>query len=585
MYAVPTESHPQRESLATWATGPTRDEVTKKQKISEPPAALQPFEHYISPVTQHGPIIPIVNAKDYPLPNTPRQAMDSPFAKHWLEAMLDELKSLHVNGTWELVPRSRGMSVIPSKWVFTIKCDAEGIPTRFKARLVAGGHRQQEGIDYDETYAPVSRHATLRTFLSVAAWNGWEVHQLDIKTAFLNGEVDTDVFMMQPPGFCDGTNLVCHLKKCLYGLKQSPRVWYNTLKAELTRLGFECVAADSSFWVKRGVCAVYLTSVVDDMLVASPKTPKTLATVDSILKRFKGTRGGVAHHYSGMRLTWQPDQRAVLVTQKSHVEDLVKRFEHLNDDWTPRNYPMPEGLRLTADGSNQKDKSPLLDVTVYPYRSLIGGMNYLACTSRPDVAYTVNQLARWSNAPTEVHWDVAINCLRYMLATSHYGIRLGGVGVPCIAYVDASHGTGTPDGKPVTGYVLHVHGGAVSWASHTQPCTSTSSTESEYRAMSECAKEAMWLGKVLTEFNVPHRPFPIKGDNKGAIHAVNNHTITPHTKHIELHVQSMREQVEAGRLEFTHVMGNMNPADVLTKALGRVKFQQYRELMGVAPLV
>ena len=572
-------------AAATSATAYSAEERSlKKQKISAPPPGPVPFENLCVAVPATGRIIPLTEAKNYPLPRTPQQAMRSPFASHWLQAMQSELDSLHANNTWELVRRMPGMKVIPCKWVYTIKYDADGNPVRFKARLVAGGHRQEEGIDYDETYAPVSRHATMRTFLSIAAWHGWEVHQLDITTAFLNGDIDTDVYMLQPPGFVDGSNLVCALRKCLYGLKQAPRVWYHTLKRLLTSMGFRCMSADTSFWVKPGVAAVYLTSVVDDMLVASPNRDATLATVHYILSAFKGTHGGVAHHYAGMKLTWLPAQRAVLLTQKSHIDDLAARFQHLHDDWSPRSTPMAEGLRLTPDGTNQQAKSPLLDVTRFPYRSLIGALTYLACTSRPDIAYAVNQLARFSNAPTVAHWGAAIYCLRYLLATADHGIRLGGVRMPVEAYVDSSHGTGTPDGRPVRGHVLLVHGGPVSWASRTQRVTSTSSTEAEYRAMSECAKEALWLGQILTAFAVPHRPFLIKGDNKGAIHAVSNHTVTQHTKHIELHVQFMRERVETGELQFRHVRGKLNPADVLTKALGRVKLQQYRELLGVVPL-
>ena len=320
------------------------------------------------------------------------------------------------------------------------------------------------------------------------------------------------------------------------------------------------------------------------MLVASANPARTRSIVTAILTAFKGVHGGIAHHYSGMKLTWMPEQRAVLVTQPSHVANLVTQFRPFIKDWRPRPFfPMAEGLRLTQHGTTQEDKSPLLDVTQFPYRSLIGSLNYIACTSRPDVAYVVNQLARFNNAPTVAHWELALKVLQYLHSTAHYGIKLGGSGVPVLAYVDSSHGTGTPDGKPVRGHVLLVHGGPVTWASKTLNLTCTSSTESEYRAMSECAKEALWLTDILRYFNVPARPFPIKGDNKGAIQAVNNYAVTPHTKHIGLHVQFIRERVESGELQFSHVKGSVNPADVLTKPLGRVKFQQFREQLGVVP--
>ena len=548
----------------------------KRQKISNASRPV-PFEHLCVPTPPSGRIVPMSEAKSYysnhPMPNTLKQAMQSPFANYWLTAMLDEFESLQVNGTWELVPRTPDMVVIPCKWVFDLKYDAEGNVSRFKCRLVAGGHRQQEGIDYNETYAPVSRNATLRTFLSIAAWERWDVHQLDIKTAFLNGEIDTTVYMLQPPGFVEGTNQVCHLLKCLYGLKQAPRVWYYTLKNVLLKLGFNSVSADTSFWVRPGQAIVYLTTVVDDMLVASCQPSLTLHIVNSILSHFKGVHGGIAHHYSGFKLTWSKQRRSVWLTQTRHIDDMVAKFKPLVDSWKSRPYfPLPQGLLLTAKGVHGMPESPLLDVTKYPYRSVVGCLNYLAWSTRADIAYYVTQLSRWSNAPTVAHWEIAIRLLEYLDSTKHEGLRLGGSPVSAEAYVDSSHGTGTPDGWPVRGHVLVVKGGAVSWASKTIKLTTTSSTESEYRAMSECAKEALWLGQILTHFNVPSRPFLVKGDNKGAIHAVTNHAVTSHTKHIELHVQFIRERVESGELKFLHIPGVSNPADIFTKALGRVKF-------------
>ena len=562
----------------------------KRSKISDVIPGPIPFVHISPAAPPPCPIIPIPSDIGHvPIPADVQQALTGAFAKHWLGAITSELQSLSHNATWQLVTRQPGMKVIPSKWVFTVKKDADGVPVRFKARLVAGGHRQQEGLDYHETFAPVSRQSTQRVLMSVAAHRGWEVLQLDISTAFLNGDIDTLVYMNQPPGFAEGENLVCKLNQSLYGLKQAPRCWYEKLKEALTELGFSPVSADSSFWVSDANPAiVYLTSVVDDMLVTSPDAATSRSVVDAILARFAGTSGGVAHHYNGVKITWLPQQRAVLLTQQKHVEEMLHQFEPLHDDWAPRKLPVPEGLRLHPEGAtlhkHLPDKSPLLDVRRYPYRALIGGLNYIACSTRPDIAYIVNQLARFSNAPTIVHWDVAINVLRYLSGTRTWGILLGHAASPAVAaYVDASHGTGTPDGKPVTGYVIQVHGGSVSWASHTQSLVCTSSTESEYRAMSECAKEVLWLSKILTRFDVPHRPFPIMGDNKGAMDAVANYTHTKHTKHIELHLDFMKERRELGELAFHHIPGAQNRADVLTKALGSKMFDKYCLELGVVP--
>ena len=237
---------------------------------------------------------------------------------------------------------------------------------------------------------------------------------------------------------------------------------------------------------------------------------------------------------------------------------------------------------MTTSGIRDAPASPLLDVIKFPFRSLVGSLNYVAWSCRPDIGYAVAQLSRWGNAPTVAHWKLAIQVLQYLDSTKGQGIRLGGSPMPVHAFVDSSHGTCTADGYPVRGHVLLVRGGPVLWASKTMKLTSTSSTESEYRAMSECAKEALWLGQLLTYFSVPHRPFLIKGDNQAALHAVNNHAVTAHTKHIELHVHSMRERVESGELVICHVPGTNNPADIFTKNLERNVYQQFKGMLGVA---
>jgi Reverse transcriptase (RNA-dependent DNA polymerase) len=204
------------------------------------------------------------------------------YARNWAIAVVDEWLSIQANNTWELVDKKPWMKVIPCKWVFVVKVDEKNIPTRFKARLVAGGHRQVEGIDYDETYAPVSRMTTLRILLGVAACKSWIVHQLDIKTAFLHGKADLDIYMRQPSGFHDGHEQVCKLQKTLYGLKQAPRAWYFVLKGVLNELDFHQVSADSSFWVHKSISmVVFLTSIVDDMLIVSPNEQHTLKLVTS----------------------------------------------------------------------------------------------------------------------------------------------------------------------------------------------------------------------------------------------------------------------------------------------------------------
>jgi hypothetical protein len=536
-------------------------------------------------------------------PKTLKQAMESRHAKLWAIATVEEWLSIIGNNTWELVEKEPWMKIIPCKWVYVVKANEKGIPVRCKARLVAGGHRQVEGIDYDETYAPVSRMTTLRILLGVSACKGWIVHQLDIKTAFLHGKADLDIYMRQPPGFQDGANLVCKLRKTLYGLKQAPRAWFFVLKHVLNDLGFEQISADSSFWVHKSVDIVaYLTSIVDDMLLVSPHESFTLKIVHAILDKLPGTHSGRAIYYNGLRITWLDHTREVLLTQAAHVDKLYEKFKHFLDTSKRRSLPGKENLRVSKLGSNFVPKSQPLDVEVYRFRELIGGLSYITHGTRPDAIHVTNQLAKAANNPMWEHWSLALELLSFMYHSRFWGIKFGGYDLspqvtyatrgvdlhrqdpPVVGYADANHGTGLDDKRSISGFVIKVLGGPVSWASRTQPLTAASTTESEFRALSECSREALWVAKILDAFDIPCTPFLIRGDSQGALCAIKNFSYTKYTKHIEIVHDFMKDRYQAGQLDFEYVQGGDNPADIFTKCLGGPKFEKFRRMLGMAEL-
>ena len=231
-------------------------------------------------------------------PATLEEALTSEQAELWRQATDDEMASLLANGTWDLEPVPPGVKPIPVKWVFKLKRDAAGNVERYKARLVAKGFRQQEGIDYEEVFAPVSKYTTVRTLLALAAAQDLEIHQLDIKTAFLYGELEEEVWTEQPPGYETGSpNMACHLRKSLYGLKQAPRVWHTKLCAALETMGFKPSAADPALFIKSGsnnTQAVYLLTYVDDILVFTADTTELVETKSRLLDTFEGRDLGPA---------------------------------------------------------------------------------------------------------------------------------------------------------------------------------------------------------------------------------------------------------------------------------------------------
>jgi hypothetical protein len=566
------------------------------------------LRHFAVDEPPNAPIHVMGNSNDITLPKTLREAMKSKYARQWAEATVEEWMSLVRNDTWTLVEKKPWMKVIPCKWIYTVKTDGDGQIERFKARLVAGGHRQVEGLDYNETYAHVSRHATMRTLLAVAANRAWDVQQLDIKTTFLHGDVDTKVYMQQPAGFVDGPGNVVVLGKSIYGLKQAPRIWYDTLNKSLTSMGFIPVSADSSFWVRDdGYNITYICTVVDDMLLTSDDPALTASTVKKILSTFPGKPCGRASYYNGMKITWVDAEHCVILSQAKHIQSLVDKFAHVADLVKEAMVPVDCGVRLCKGGTADNQDSPLLDVTIYKYRELIGGLSYIACSVRPDIAFIVNQLARYANAPTVAHWEQAIQVLRYLKHTKHWGIRLGqgnefgnihidvepesiktngkrkAPEPDAVGYTDASHGTGIDDKRSTTGVIMTVYGGHVMWCSKQQLVSATSTTESEFRAMSTASREALWLRKILKLFKVPSTPFVIKGDSRGAIESVTSYSYTKHVKHIEIHCDFMRDYYHKNVLHYEHISGKDNPADMLTKALSRKQFEDFRRRIGMRP--
>jgi hypothetical protein len=311
-----------------------------------------------------------------------------------------------------------------------------------------------------------------------------------------------------------------------------------------------------------------------------------------------------------MKITWLDNEHAVILSQPKHIQKIIDTFCLIADLVKERMMHVDVGIRLCKTGIAGQDPSELLDTTIYKYRELIGGLSYVACGSRPDIAFIVNQLARYSNAPTVAHWNLAIQVLQYLKHTKHWGICLGQgssfgqVHIHCepvrdpkvkvgdkrkapepdvIAYCDASHGTGTDDKRSVSGVILKVFGGPVIWSSKVQQVTSLSTCESEYRAMSVASREALWLAKIVKLFKIDHLPFTIRGDNKGAIAAVTNFTHTKNTKHIEIHLDFMRDYYHKGIINFEHIDGKGNPADMLTKAVSRAQFEEFRQVIGMRP--
>ena len=510
-------------------------------------------------------------------PATAEAALSSAQGEQWREAMDEEMASLYANNTWTMVALPSGVKPIPVKWVFKVKKDAAGKVERFKARLVAKGFRQREGIDYDEVYAPVSKYSTLRALLATVASKDLELHQLDVKTAFLNGVIDEDVYLEQPAGYTEGGGgMVCHLNRALYGLRQAPRMWHIRLKEELERLGFRASEADPSLFVadiegERAFILVY----VDDILIAAKDLVVVSSVKAKIMSTFDTRDMGEASLFLGMTIARNRSARTVTLSQERAVKDLVSKYD-LGAAKT-RDVPLSQSTVLS------KTEGKLLSAEEQQcYRQLIGSLMYLSVTTRADIAQAVGALARFVANPTVAHQSAARGVLRYLAGSMKFGIIFGGVSTGLVAYCDSDYAGDLDTRRSTTGYAFMLNGGVISWSSRRQQTVAASTTEAEYMAAADAVKEALWLRKLGADLQLDLGTIKILADNQSAIKLLKNPISSMRSKHIDVIYHFARERVARGDVSFEYVRTELNVADTLTKAVPEAKLAFCRMGMGIA---
>jgi ribonuclease HI len=425
---------------------------------------------------------------------------------------------------------------------------------------VVKGYMQQEGIDYEEVFAPVGKYTTLRSLMALTAEHDLHLHMLDFKTAFLNGELEETVYVTQPPGFNLGDGaLVCKLNRALYGLHQAPRAWHQRLSKELDTHGFKVSEADAGLYIFAGeedTC--YVLVYVDDILMAA----KELATINKVkqilMEAFEARDLGEATLFLGITITRDRTNKLVKLAQARLITELLERFGMREAN--PRSVPLSAGTRLT------QDEGEPLDTSVYPYSTLIGSLLYLSICTRPDIAQAVGVLSKYMARPTTAHWAAAKGVLRYVAGTKDYGITYGGIGdTKIIGYCDADFAGDIDTRRSTTGYVFTIGGGAVSWSSRRQATVAASTTEAEYMAAAAAVKEALWLRHLAADLKINAGTITIYGDNQGAIKLLKNPIASQRSKHIDVVYHFARERVARKEVEFIYIGTEEMIADMLTK--------------------
>jgi hypothetical protein len=505
-------------------------------------------------------------------PSSFHQANQSP---HWQEAMFAELAALEANNTWTLTPLPPGKHPIGCKWVYKVKLKSDGSLDRYKAKLVAKGYTQQEGLDYLETFSPVAKFSTVRTLLAVASVKNWSLTQLDVNNAFLHEDLAKEVYMALPPGFPSKeatTNLVCKLNKLLYGLKQASRQWFAKFSSTIIKHGFVQSKSDYSLFTRtQGTVFITLLVYVDDILIASNDMPSVNALKDSLHVEFKLKDLGNLKYFLGLEVARLA--KGISLCQRKYALDILSDSGMLGSK--PVATPMEQNLKISqSTGEILDDPSP--------YRRLVGRLLYLTVT-RPDISYSAQRLSQFMSKPTRMHLTAAYRVLRYIKGTSGQGLFFPSHSDLQLKAFSDSDWAGCPDTRrSITGYCVYIGDSLISWKSKKQHIVSRSSAEAEYRAMASVVCELMWLLPLLNELQAPHpKEALLFCDSQAALHIAANPVYHERTKHIELDCHLIREKIQAGLVRTLNVTSQNQLADIMTKALGSAQFHSLLGKMGV----
>lgn len=524
-------------------------------------------------------------ARDIPTPRHHREAFSGPHQAQWRTAERAELDAHKANQTATLEKPPAGTKLKNTLWAYRVKENERGEAKSFKARWVFDGSRQVYQVDYTDTFAPVARLTSIRTFLSVALSEGWDIHQMDVSTAFLYGKLDEEIYVRPPPGYHVPEGYALRLRKALYGLKQAPRVWHGTLHSHLLACGFAPTASDPCVYVKTdnaGEVTCCIVVFVDDILIAA-KGMDQIDLIKARLKaRFKMTDMGAVQFYLGMRVG-RNEKGVLTLSQGQYVENMLDKFGFA--DCNAVSTPMQAGAYLSKDqcpddGSEEQERMKSV-----PYRSMIGSLLYLSICTRPDISLAVSKLARYVMNPGEVHFIGVKRVFRYLKGTKNFGLRFtAGDGI-LRGFSDASWGDEDNNRKSTTGF-LFMHGNnLISWATYGQTSVARSTVEAEYMALSDAAQEAIWLRRMCGELGHQQKGGTvILEDNQGCMAMANNPVNHKKTKHVDIRFHYLRELVQKGSIALEYCRTHKMTADILTKALGSNLFKEHRNGLQVVQL-
>jgi len=567
-------------------------------------------------------------SSSHPIPKHHAQVFKDPNKDKWLQAMRDEYDSLVANSTWELVKPPPNANIIDVKWVYDLKLNAEGAVVRHKARLVCKGYTQRHGVDYFETFSPVVGIASLRAFLSIATRFNWKIRQVDVKTAFLNADLDEVIYCRQAPLFGEKgkEHLVYRLLKSLYGLKQSSRCWNHCLNDFLVNsLGFTRDPIEPCWYylLTEDGHVIFISLYVDDMLITGDSLDFIDEYIKRISERFEIKDLGFVHQILGMIVERNTEEGYTKIHQAPYVRKILEKFA------SELNHEPHSRVPASADTYKEYAMScfkPSSRTLKFDYRSALGCIMYLSTCTRPDLANIVRFLSTFSNNFTDVHVMFVRRIFMYLIDTTDIGLLYKHSGVHGAAsiltgssgkfdkhdfaesilkhvqelsgYSDASWADNYYDGTSNSGMCIFLNDHLIHWKSVKQRVAASSSMESEYIAMDLSCREITTFRNQLVNFpkfihfkigslstsdsaaiELISKATTLQCDNQSAITVGNQDYHTKRSKHINVDFHKVKECVQAGVVKLQYVPSADNLADFFTKCLGPTIFLGLRKLL------